>query len=202
MRARSAELKPVAYRPRRARFGWLISRCVAIHKFTFGSTPEQLDDAERGGCGIRLVWYCAKRREVAVDEPGIDLALAEFACSGQSGEKSHVAPRPGDHRAIEGPRQPIQRRVARRRMRNELGDHRIVIRRDLPACRETRIDADVGWQFHRHDPAGRRQEAAFGILSIDPRLDGVAVEADLRLLERQLFAGRRRGIAIRPDRDP
>ena len=73
-------------------------------------------------------------------------------------------------------------------MRDELGDHRIVIRRDLPARRETRIDADIGWQFHRHDPAGRRQEAAFGILGIEPRLDGVAVEADLRLLKRQLFA--------------
>src|SRR5580704_2569059 len=188
VRARSAELKAVAHRPWRARFGWLISRCVAIHNFTFGFTPEQLDDAERGGCGIRLVWYCAKRREVAVDEPGLDLALAEFACSGQSGEKGYVAPRSGDHGTIECGREPVQRGLARGRMRDELGDHRIIIRRDLAARLETSVDADVGWQFHRHDPAGRRQEAAFGVLGIDPRFDGVAVEADLRLFKRQLFA--------------
>ena len=36
-------------------------------------------------------------------------------------------------------------------------------------------------QFQRHDRAGRRQEAVLGILGIDARLDGVAVDADFVL---------------------
>ncbi len=38
--------------------------------------------------------------------------------------------------------------------------------------------------------AGRRQEAALGVFGVEPRLDRVAVEPDLVLLERQLLARR------------
>ena len=84
---------------------------------------------------------------------------------------------------------PVERRLARRRVRDELGDHGVVERRHLAARFDAAIDADIVRQFQRHDLAGRRQKAVLGILGIEPRFDGVAAEADLALRERQLFAG-------------
>src|SRR5580700_2714482 len=98
-----------------------------------------MDNAERCGSEIGPARYRSKRREVAVDEAGIDFALPELAHPGESAEKGHVASGSGDHRAIERSREPVQRHLARGRMHNELGDHRIVIRRDLAA----RLDATV-----------------------------------------------------------
>ena len=86
-------------------------------------------------------------------------------------------------------RKPVERGLPRRRLRDELGDHRIVVGRDLPTGFDAGVDADIARQFQRHDRAGRRQEAVLGVLGIDARLDGVAVEADLPLRVRQLFAG-------------
>ena len=41
----------------------------------------------------------------------------------------------------------------------------------------------------RRQPADARQEAAIGILGIDPRFDGMAIEAHIGLRERQRLAG-------------
>ena len=154
----------------------------------FRLSLEQVHDPERRGGGVGLAGYRAERREIAVDEAGSNLPCRN-SLARQSGEEAGIAARPDDDGAIERRRQPVERLVARRRVRDQLGDHRIVERRDLGACLDAGIDADVGRQFQRHDPAGRGQKAALGILGIKPRLDGVAVDADLRLLERQFFAG-------------
>src|ERR1700685_4684944 len=108
---------------------------------------EQLFDAERGVGEVGLAWHRSKRREVAVDEPGIDFALAEFVRSCQSSEKGHIAPWPCDHCAIKRGREPVQRRLARRCMRNELADHRVVIRCDLAARPDTGIATAMGRTF-------------------------------------------------------
>src|ERR1700722_4171534 len=71
VRAHSAELKAVARRPRRACFGWLIWRGVAIRRFASGLTLEQMRGAERGGGEVGLVRYRSKRGKVAVDESGV-----------------------------------------------------------------------------------------------------------------------------------
>ena len=96
----------------------------------------------------------------------------------------------GDKRVIERIRQPIERGLARRRMRDELGDHRIVERRHLAAGFHPALHAHIGRQVEADDRAGRGQEAVLRIFGIDPRFDRVTVEADLLLRQRQLFARR------------
>ena len=57
--------------------------------------------------------------------------------------KAEIRARTGDKRAIERVREPVERLLARRRMRDDLGDHRIVIGRDLAAGLDPGIDPDA-----------------------------------------------------------
>ena len=78
-------------------------------------------------------------------------------------------------------------------MRDQLGDHRVVVHRDLAAF----VDAGVHAHRARHlrrrpiadQAADRRQEAALRILGIDPALDRPAVALQVGLRERELLAG-------------
>ena len=115
-------------------------------------------------------------------------------------EKSDVAANSRDQRAVERVSQPVERRLAGRRMRDKLGNHRVIEGRHFAASFDAAIDTDIARQFQRHDCAGRRQEAVLGILGIDARFDGVAADADLGLGSAAAFRRRRRGIATRPDR--
>ena len=76
-------------------------------------------------------------------------------------------------------------------MRDHLGDHRIVVRRDLAARLDAGVDPDAVAleEFQRGELAGRRQEAALGILGIEPRLDRVAAQRHVVLRQRQRLAG-------------
>ena len=63
--------------------------------------------------------------------------------------------------------------------------------RDLVAFLDARVDAHVGRllrQAQSRQPAGRRQEAALGVLGIEACLHGVATAPDVRLQERQPLA--------------
>ena len=84
-----------------------------------------------------------------------------------------------------------------RRVGHELGDHRIVVQRNLAAF------VDAGVVAHRdaagallrrrpvsHQAADRRQEVARRVLGIDPRLDRPARELHVGLLELELLARR------------
>src|SRR5262245_4851794 len=81
-------------------------------------------------------------------------------------------------------------------MRHELGDHRVIVERDLAAF------VDAGVVAHRHaahglllrrpitcQPARRRQEIAVWIFRIDAAFHGPSVEFHIALLDRQLLAG-------------
>ena len=89
-----------------------------------------------------------------------------------------------------------ERGLAAARMHHDLGDHRIVEGRDRVAGAHAGLDADLGAVAHRRGKrqvmqrAGGGQEALRGVLGIEPRLEGVAVERDFALLARQLLAGR------------
>ena len=74
-------------------------------------------------------------------------------------------------------------------MRDHLGDHRIVERRDRAALSTPVSTRTPSGNCSASELAGRRQEAALGILGIKPRLDGVAVERHCVLRQRQLLAG-------------
>ena len=69
---------------------------------------------------------------------------------------------------------------------DDLGDHRVVVRRHGALGVRERIDAHARTARHveRVDDAGRRREG-LGILGVDAALDRVAGERDVALLERR-----------------
>ena len=87
--------------------------------------------------------------------------------------------------------------VARLRVRDELGDHRIVVERDFAALGDAGVVAHrhavvlaFGGRTIAHQASDRRRKIAIGILGIDAAFDRPAVELDVALLERELLAGR------------
>ena len=90
----------------------------------------------------------------------------------------------------------LDRRKPRRRVGDELGDHRIVIERNLAAFghagivahRDAVMDA-FGRRAVAHQAADRGREVAVGILGIDAAFHRPAVELDVALLERERLAG-------------
>ena len=89
--------------------------------------------------------------------------------------------------------EPVDRGLARRRPRDHFGEHGVVIGRDRIALAIAGIDPqaiDLRRRAPGLDAADRRHEILLRVFRIDPRLDGVAVQSDLVLLQRQLFAER------------
>ena len=79
-------------------------------------------------------------------------------------------------------------------MGHQLGDHRIVEGGDLVARAQRMLDpqgasAGIG-HLPGHHPAALRHEAGQGILGAQPYLDGMALEADVLLGQRQALTGR------------
>jgi hypothetical protein len=81
--------------------------------------------------------------------------------------------------------------VARARIADQLGHQRVVVAGDLPAGRRPRVDAHAG--ALRGAPGGDaprgRGEALPGVLGVDARLDGVAAQAHIVLVQAQRLAG-------------
>ena len=149
-----------------------------------------MHNTKRGGSVVGFMRHGAERGEIAIDEAGIDLSLAEAFGTAERAEEGDVRPHAGDERVIERIGEPMQRDLACRRMRDQLGDHGIVEGRHLAALFHPALDPHVGRKFQSDDGTGRGQEAVVRIFSIDPRFNGVAGEGDFALRQRQLFAGR------------
>src|SRR6185312_4168403 len=81
------------------------------------------------------------------------------------------------------------RGVAVAAVHDELADHRIVVRRNAIAVVDVRVDAHAGaaGAFEALDRAGTGHER-IRILGVDAAFDGVAVDLDVGLLDRQLLA--------------
>ncbi len=92
---------------------------------------------------------------------------------------------------IEGLDQSLARGLPARPVGDHLRDHGIVVNADLGALVDAAVDAHAlaAGLGVAHQPADRGQEPARGVLGIDPRLDGVALEPDIALLPRQFLAG-------------
>ena len=104
---------------------------------------------------------------------------------------------PSIAKASSASRLRVDRGLARLRVRDELGDHRVVPDRDLAAL------VDAGVVAHRdavrlallrrpvgHEPPGRGQEVARRVLGIDAAFDRPAGELHVALLELELLARR------------
>ena len=98
--------------------------------------------------------------------------------------------------------QPGERSFAGRRMGDQLGDHRIVEGRHLVARFDPGVDPQPRprVELERENSAWARQEAALGILGVEPRFDRPAVAANLAPAAAAAARRRRRGTATRRDR--
>src|SRR5215831_606053 len=99
-----------------------------------------------------------------------------------------------DNEAVERIALRCNRRIACRRMRDQFGDHRVVIDRDFSALVNTGVVTHghtARTSFLRRpiasEPTGRRKKITVRILRIDPAFDGPAVELDIALRDRKLL---------------
>ena len=114
----------------------------------------------------------------------------------------NVAADAADHEAVERLAHACDRMLAVLAVHDELGDHRVVIHRDLAAVvhagvhphavqvRGVAREHGLGRRLELHQPAGGRQEVAERIFGVDAALDGPAIALHLGLRQRQLLAGR------------
>ena len=132
-------------------------------------------------------------RELLVDEGRAEAAFGETRAVGNRGEEVDIVPDAADGEAAERAREPRTRLLARRAVRRQLGDHRVVEHGDLGALDHARVDAHAAFLRRRAEglqPPDGGCEIALRPLCIDPRLDGPAVEADILLAEGERLARR------------
>ena len=128
---------------------------------------------ERGDRPLRT----GKRRELALDETGIDVAARHLGARQQRLQEREIGCHPRDLECAQRIAQARERLHAIFRPDDELREQRIVVGRDRIAGAKPRIHAHP---FARRraplpDRPGRREKALVRILGIDARLDGVAV---------------------------
>ncbi|MPL82810.1 hypothetical protein SDC9_28759 [bioreactor metagenome] len=130
------------------------------------------------------------------DEGGGDVALDEAVMVHHRRDEGQVVTDALDLEGVEREPHLLDRLEARRRPGAELGDHRVVIHRDLAALEHPGVVAHDATARRRAfdrravlgQPADRRQELAIGVFGIEPAFDRPAVDLQIRLLERQLAA--------------
>ena len=138
---------------------------------------------------------CARRfrqlLQLAFDEAGVDGIGAHLGVRHQRRQERDVGDDAANVGLFQPAVEPIDRGLAGRRPRDHLGQHGVVIRRHRIAIAIAGIDPQAVNGLRRTpglDPAHRGHEVLLRIFRVDPRLDGVAVQPDLILRQRQLFA--------------
>ena len=112
-----------------------------------------------------------------VDPAGVGAAVDDLRLIEQIEQEALVrrAALDDDRRVGQRPAQPRQSLVTGAAVGNDLGDHRVEVRRDEIALADPRVHADAGagGQAEQGDPARRGGEVAVGVLGVEPALDGV-----------------------------
>ena len=147
-----------------------------------------------------------RRRQVALDEVRVEPPGGERrdgASTASSSSRLVVDAR--DARAAASASVEPARRASARvgAVRDHLGEHRIVVDADLaarPRRRRPSARPGSGAGSQSDEPAGRRQEVARGILGVEARLDGVAVDAQRRPARAAAARPRATSIWSAPDR--
>jgi hypothetical protein len=70
-------------------------------------------------------------------------------------------------------------------MGHQLGDHRVVVRRDLVARAQRMLHPQVGGHLPAQQTPALRHEVVARVFGAQPHLDGMAAEGDLVLRQRQ-----------------
>ena len=127
------------------------------------------------------------------DEAGVEVAGLEARMLHQRRLERDVRRDAANDEAVQRVAHPGNRLFAGGAVHDQLGDHRVVEHRDLAAVVDAGIDPDLAWNFLRRleldQTAGGRQEAAERVFGVDPAFHRPAVELNLLLGQRQLFAG-------------
>ncbi len=151
----------------------------------------------QGGEEPGLLGRLAPRREeellLALDEGGVEVGAREGRRGDEPRQELDVVRDAHDPELREGGLHARQGQLARRVPDDQLRDHRVVPGRDLVALLDARVDPDVvrGLGLREvEEPPGRRQEPLVRVLGVDPGLEGVAVDPELLLGERERLAGR------------
>ena len=127
---------------------------------------------------------CEEGVELAVDEPGVDVAGPKSGIRDQPRQKRDVGRDPCDLESAERTGEAIERHRAIVTMRDDLRDHRVVVGSDGIAFAHAAVDAyvtGIRWRREMREGAGGRKEPTLGILRIDPRFHRMAGNRQLRL---------------------
>ena len=155
------------------------------------------------GVGRRLARGRREPRLLALDQGGVERGIGERRRGDQPAEELDVVGDADDPVRRQRRLHLRQRRGPVGAMDDQLGDHRVVERGDRVALLDAGVDAHA-LAFRRrdemHELAGGRQEAAVGILGVDPRLDRMAGDRELALAAAAAARRRRRAAATRPGR--
>ena len=126
------------------------------------------------------------------DEPRVHAPGKEARVLHQCGLKRDVGRHAADHERVQRVAHAPDRLVARRTVRDQLGDHRIVVHRDLAALVHAGVHPHhprhLGRRDVFHQPPDRGQEAAERILGVDAALDRPPGELEVLLREPELLA--------------
>ena len=126
----------------------------------------------------------------------IILSIDDVRLGDQSLEQRNRGVDAVDHELAKRPLQPHQTFIAGAGMHDQLADQAVIVRRDGVAGIGARIDAhtETAWRMEMRD-LPRRGPKGTRILGVDAAFDGMAVEANVLLLERERRARGDRGSA-------
>src|SRR5258706_2257936 len=153
-----------------------------------------VEDCRHGGAKLEIAGRRRWRRQFlqfTLDETGINGVGAHIRMRKQRRKEGNVGDDAANIGFLKPAIKPLNRGGAGRRPRDHLGKHGIVMRRYRIAVAVSGINAQTVRLLRRapgSDATDRRHEILVWIFRVDPRLDSVAIEVDLILVERQLFA--------------
>ena len=163
-----------------------LARRLLLVVYNGGHRGAKLEIAQRVGRFRQLLQF-------ALDEAGVDGVGAHVRVRNQRRQERDVGDDAPDISLFQPAVEPLDGGLPRRRPGDHFCQHGIVIRRHRIAIAIAGVNPQAIDGVRRApglDPAHRRHEILLRIFGIDPRLDGVAVQSDLVLRQRQLFAER------------
>jgi len=127
--------------------------------------------------------------DLAADEPGVEPACDDVGISEHRTQEADVGAEPEQHGLRQGDVQAAQRLGAVAAVRDDLGEHGVVVAADGAARCDARVDAHPCGQVEGEDSAAGGQEPGGRVLGVDAGLDRVAARFELGGPRRHL-AGR------------
>ncbi len=95
-----------------------------------------------------------------------------------AGQEAAIAFHAQQHGLVERTREPPHGFVSIAAMRNQLGQHGVVVGRYFQAARECVVDTHIRWRTPQGDPAALRHEAIVRIFRAKAYLDRVAATGE------------------------